>query len=398
MKRYTFIIIGGGIVGCSTAYFIGKRFPKASVLLIEKEATPGQHQTSRNSGVIHSGVYYEPGSYKAKFAKEGSNSMVEFCREHNIDHQICGKLIVATDNTQIPILEKIYLRSIQNSITVEKLSPERVREIEPFVECVGGLHVKSTGITNYMDVCRKFIELIQEQGGHLEFSQEVKKIQTSGNIKAVITSKNEYEAGFIINCAGLHSDRVAQMTGADPGARIIPFRGEYYEIVESKRSLVNALVYPVPDPKFPFLGVHLTRMIDGSVHAGPNAVLAMKREGYKKLDFNAKDLYETVTYGAFWRLIGANIGEGMKELYRSIFKSEFVKSLQKLVPDLTIDDLVSCKSGVRAQALLNNGSMADDFLFIDGDKSLNVCNAPSPAATAAIEVGKAIVGRINHFK
>jgi L-2-hydroxyglutarate oxidase len=394
MKAYDYVVIGGGIVGISTALHLGEAYPGARVLLIEKETGPARHQTGRNSGVIHSGIYYKPGSFKAKFARSGALSMVEFCQKHDIPHDVCGKVIVATKDSEIPLLENLYQRGLQNDVPIEKASAERVREIEPYVKCVAGLLVKSTGITSYTEVCRKFLELIEAAGGEVKFGQTVRSIQDRGDVKVIGTDSGEFEAKFVINCAGLHSDRVARMAGADPGARIVPFRGEYFELVPEKRHLVNTLIYPVPNPDFPFLGVHFTKMIDGSVHAGPNAVLALKREGYFKTDFDLRDFSETMAFGGFWKLIIKNLGEGLKEMHRSSFKSVFVRSLQQLIPEIRAEDLVPCKAGVRAQALLNDGRLVDDFLMVKGNGTLHVCNAPSPAATAALEIGKSIVAQV----
>ena len=395
MNPYDYLVIGGGIVGFSTAYHLCLSFPGARVLLLEKEAGPARHQTGRNSGVIHSGIYYKPGSFKARFARAGARSMVEFCQEHGIAHHVCGKVIVATRDSEVPLLENLYQRGLSNEVPVEKVSAERVREIEPHVRCVAGVLVKSTGITSYVEVCRKFLELIAAAGGEVQFDQPVRSIQVRGGLQIVGTDAFEFEAKFVINCAGLHSDRVARMAGADPQARIVPFRGEYFQLVPEKRSLVNTLIYPVPNPDFPFLGVHFTKMIDGTVHAGPNAVLALKREGYTKTDFNLRDFSETMSYGGFWKLISANLGEGLKEMHRSLFKSAFVRSLQQLIPEIRSEDLAPCQAGVRAQALLADGRLVDDFLFVKGQATLHVCNAPSPAATAAIEIGRAIVNQLS---
>jgi L-2-hydroxyglutarate oxidase len=394
MQTYDYAVVGGGIVGISTAMHLGKKFPGARILLLEKESSPAQHQTGRNSGVIHSGIYYKPGSFKASFAKSGARSMVAFCEEHGIPHNVCGKVIVATNEKELPLLENLYQRGIQNEVPVEKVSAERVREIEPHVNCIAGVLVKSTGSTSYIAVCRKLLELIGIGGGEVRFNCEVLGIRDSGEVKVIETNTGDFEAKFVINCAGLHSDRVARMAGADPGARIVPFRGEYFELVPGKRHLVNTLIYPVPNPDFPFLGVHFTKMIDGSVHAGPNAVLALKREGYFKTDFNLRDFAETMAFGGFWKLISKNLGEGMKEMHRSFFKSAFVHSLQQLIPEVRSEDLVPCKAGVRAQALFDDGRLVDDFLIVKSHKALHVCNAPSPAATAALEIGKSIVDQV----
>jgi len=395
MNTYDYLVIGGGIVGFSTAFHLSQSFPDSRVLLLEKEAGPARHQTGRNSGVIHSGIYYKPGSYKAKFARSGARSMVHFCEEHGISHQVCGKVIVATKPSEVPLLDNLYQRGLQNEVPVERVTAERVREIEPHVNCVAGVLVKSTGITSYVAVCRKLLELIETAGGEARFDQPVLRIHQRGSVKIIETAAGEFETKFLINCAGLHSDRVARLAGDDPGARIVPFRGEYFQLVPDKRHLVNTLIYPVPNPAFPFLGVHFTKMIDGSVHAGPNAVLALKREGYRKTDFDLQDFGETMMFGGFWKLISKNLGEGMKEMHRSFFKSAFVHSLQRLIPEIRSADLVPCEAGVRAQALLHDGRLVDDFLMVKGDGVLHVCNAPSPAATAAIEIGKSIVGQLS---
>ena len=394
MKTYDYAVVGGGIVGISTALHLVEKFPGVRVLLIEKEAAPAQHQTGRNSGVIHSGIYYKPGSFKASFAKSGARSMVAFCEKHGIPHHVCGKVIVATKDSELPLLENLYQRGIQNEVPVEKVSAGRVREIEPHVNCLAGVLVKSTGSTSYVAVCQKLLELIEADGGEVRFNCRVLGIRDLEDAKVIETSAGEFEVKFVINCAGLHSDRVARMAGIDPGARIVPFRGEYFELVPEKRHLVNTLIYPVPNPDFPFLGVHFTKMIDGSVHAGPNAVLALKREGYFKTDFNLRDFAETMAFAGFWKMIGKNLGEGMKEMHRSFFKSAFVHSLQQLIPEIRSEDLVPCKAGVRAQALLDDGQLVDDFLIVKSHRALHVCNAPSPAATAALEIGKSIVEQV----
>lgn len=390
MNIFDYAVVGGGIVGFSTAMHLAGKFPKARIILIEKESSPARHQTGRNSGVIHSGIYYKPGSFKARFAQSGAVSMVNFCRKHDIPHDVCGKVIVATREGELPLLENLYQRGLQNEVPVERLCKDKVREIEPHVNCLAGVLVKSTGITSYVAVCEKYLELFTGAGGEVRFGTEIKRIERRGESQMLVTQSGEVETKFVVNCAGLHSDRVARMAGTDPGARIVPFRGEYYELVPGKRHLVNTLIYPVPNPDFPFLGVHFTKMIDGSVHAGPNAVLALKREGYFKTDFNFRDFYETMTYRGFWKLVSKNLGEGMKEIHRSFVKAEFVRSLQQLIPEVQSEDLVPCKAGVRAQALVDDGKMVDDFLIVKGDRSLHVCNAPSPAATASLEIGKAI--------
>jgi (S)-2-hydroxyglutarate dehydrogenase len=391
---YDFAIIGGGIVGLSTAMALGKRYPNAQIIVLEKESNWAAHQTGHNSGVIHSGIYYKPGSFKAKFCRDGATSMVEFCQEHNIDHDVCGKVIVAVDESEVQRLENIYQRGVDNGIKVQRITAEEVQEVEPHVRCVAGVRVYSTGIANYKQVCLKYAELIQHQGGDLRLNTKVLGIVHSASNQVIETNNGTFETRFVINCAGLHSDRVAKLNNVDPQAKIIPFRGEYYELVPEKRHLVKTLIYPVPNPDFPFLGVHFTRMIDNSVHAGPNAVLSLKREGYKKTDFDFRDFAEVMTYPGFWKLAAKHADEGIQEIIRSFSKAAFVHSLQQLIPEVQAADLVPCHAGVRAQALMNDGKLVDDFLIIPGQNCVNVCNAPSPAATSSLEIGKAIVAEI----
>jgi L-2-hydroxyglutarate oxidase len=391
---YDFAIIGGGIVGLSTGMALGKRYPNARILILEKESNWAFHQTGNNSGVIHSGIYYKPGSFKAKFCRDGASSMVEFCQEYGIAHEVCGKVIVATSEAELPRLENLYKRGLDNGIAVQRISSEEVREIEPHVSCVGGIRVLTTGIVNYKQVSNKYAELIQKQGGDLRLNTKVEKIRPSGKNQVLETNNGSFETRIVINCAGLHSDRIAKLGNVEPQAKIVPFRGEYYELTPEKRYLVKTLIYPVPNPDFPFLGVHFTRMIDGSVHAGPNAVLSLKREGYQKADFDLRDFAEVMTYPGFWKLAAKHADEGIQEIIRSFSKAAFVRSLQKLIPEVQAQDLVPTHAGVRAQALKNDGSLVDDFLIVQGHNSIHVCNAPSPAATSSLEIGKAIVEQI----
>jgi len=391
---YDFAIIGGGIVGLSTAMALGRRYPDAKLVLFEKESRWAFHQTGNNSGVIHSGVYYKPGSFKAKFCRDGCQSMVAFCREHDIPHEVCGKVIVATEEHELPLLENLYQRGLQNGIQVARITAEEVREIEPHVSCLAGVRVFSTGIADYKRVCQKYAEIVRSQGGELYLSTKVERLVDRPNSKVVETTNGTFEARLVVNCAGLHSDRVAKMGGVDPEAKIVPFRGEYYELTPEKRYLVKGLIYPVPNPAFPFLGVHFTRMIDGSVHAGPNAVLSLKREGYKKTDFDLKDFAEVMTYPGFWKLAAKHADEGIQEIIRSFSKAAFVRSLQRLIPEVQSEDLVPTHAGVRAQALMNDGKLVDDFLIVKGQNSIHVCNAPSPAATSSLEIGKAVTEQI----
>ncbi|BAY81824.1 FAD dependent oxidoreductase [Calothrix parasitica NIES-267] len=394
---YDFAIVGGGIVGLSTSMALGERYPKARILVLEKENQVAFHQTGNNSGVIHSGVYYKPGSFKAKFSREGCRSMVKFCQEHGIDHEVCGKVIVATSPEQLPRLENLYKRGLENGLEVKRITSEEVKEKEPHVASVAGIWVSSTGIVNYKQVCQKYAEIIQKQGSEIKFNTKVEKIVASGQNQVLETNNGSFETRFVINCAGLYSDRVAKLGNVDPQAKIVPFRGEYYELTPEKRHLVKGLIYPVPNPDFPFLGVHFTRMIDGTVHAGPNAVLSLKREGYKKTDFNLRDFAEVMSYPGFWKLAAKHSDEGIKEIIRSFSKAAFVKSLQQLIPEVRSEDVIPTHAGVRAQALMNDGKLVDDFLIVKGQNSVHVCNAPSPAATSSIEIGKAVAAEVPEF-
>lgn len=391
---YDFAIIGGGIVGLSTGMMLGKKYPHARILVLEKESQWAFHQTGNNSGVIHSGIYYKPGSFKAKFCRDGANSMVEFCQEHGIDYEVCGKVIVATNEAELPRLENLYQRGVDNGIPVKRISAEEVKEYEPHVNSVGGIFVTSTGIVNYKKVCCKYAEIIQAQGGELRLNTKVLQIRSNSDRQIIETNNGEFATKFVINCAGLFSDRIAKLAGVNPQAKIVPFRGEYYELTPEKRYLVKGLIYPVPNPDFPFLGVHFTRMIDGSVHAGPNAVLSLKREGYTKTDFDLRDFTEVMTYPGFWKLAAKHADEGIKEIIRSFSKAAFVHSLQQLIPEVTAADVIPTHAGVRAQALMENGALVDDFLIIHSENAVHVCNAPSPAATSSLEIGKAIVAKI----
>ncbi len=391
-------VIGGGIVGLSVAMHLGQKQPGLRILLLEKEAELAAHQTGRNSGVIHSGIYYTPGSLKARFAREGNRTMLAFCRTHGIAHDACGKIIVATEANELPLLENLYERGLQNELQVTRLAPEEVREIEPHVRCLKALRVPSTAIVNFRDVCAKYAELLGSAGGEIRTGTEVKAIHSAADSHILETTGDEVEARFVINCGGLQSDRIARRMEIALAEKIIPFRGEYYELVPERRHLVKALIYPVPDPSFPFLGVHFTRMIDGSVHAGPNAVLALQREGYRKTDVDLVDLFEMVTYRGLWNLARKHYREGFAEVYRSLSKKAFVKDLQRLIPEVKDDDLVPATPGIRAQALKPDGTLVNDFLLVSGPHSIHVCNAPSPAATASLEIGKAVVARVPELR
>jgi len=394
VKIYDFAVVGGGIVGLSTGMALGKRFPRARILILEKENVWAKHQTGHNSGVIHSGIYYKPGSFKAKFAHAGNQSMVEFCRQHDIEHDMCGKVIVATKPNEIPLLDKLYERGLQNQLPISKIGPEQLREIEPHVQGICAIRVPSAGIVNYTQVCKTFARLIDERGGTLCLGTKVERIKEGAGCTEIETTTGTYLSKFFINCAGLQSDRVAKLNGAAADLKIVPFRGEYFELKPERRHLVKHLVYPVPNPDFPFLGVHYTRMIGGHVEAGPNAVLAFKREGYKKTDFHLGDFLEVMTYKGFWKLASKYWKEGTEEMIRSYSKAAFVRSLQQLIPEIQADDLTPAPAGIRAQALKRDGSLVDDFHIIEQKRSIHVCNAPSPAATASLEIGKYVANRV----
>ncbi|MDQ3841831.1 MAG: L-2-hydroxyglutarate oxidase [Actinomycetota bacterium] len=392
---HDFAVIGGGIVGLSTARSLLRRYSGAGVLVLEKEAGWARHQTGHNSGVIHSGVYYKPGSLKARFSKEGGERLVEFCREHGVAYEICGKVIVATKPEEIPSLRNLYERGVKNGLEVEKIGPEELKELEPHATGIAALKVPSTGIVDFVGVAEAFAKIVAREGGELRTGAEVTGISETGDRVELRTPGESFRARVLVNCAGLHSDRVAALSGVEAGAKIVPFRGEYYELEPERRYLVRNLIYPVPDPSFPFLGVHFTRSVEGGVEAGPNAVLGLAREGYKKKDLNARDLAETLSYTAFWRLVGRNWRTGAGEIWRSLSKKAFVRGLRRLVPDVEEDDLVPTEAGVRAQALMKDGALMDDFLIVEGERSVHVLNAPSPAATACIPIGESIADRVS---
>jgi L-2-hydroxyglutarate oxidase len=389
-----FVVIGAGIVGLATAHEITQQYPHATVTVLEKESRVAVHQTGHNSGVIHAGVYYEPGSLKAQLCRAGAASMVDFCRTHDIPYQICGKLIAATSDDERPRLLALYERALANGLDVRLIGPEQAREYEPNVACVAAIHVASTGIVDYGQVCRSLAELVEKAGGTIQLGARVTKIRPDGNQLVVESSAGPVRADHLVNCAGLHSDRVARLAGVKPPARIIPFRGEYYELRPDRRDLVNGLIYPVPDPQFPFLGVHLTRMVDGSVHAGPNAVLALAREGYSWGRMKPRDIVDEATYGGLWRLARKHWAYGVTEVRRSLSRARFAQSLARLVPAIGRDDIVRAGAGVRAQAIARDGSLVDDFLIVTTRRQVHVLNAPSPAATSSLEIAKHIVARL----
>lgn len=391
-ERFDAGVIGGGIVGLAVAREITRRFPRLRTVVVEKEARVGMHQSGHNSGVIHSGIYYKPGSLKAKLCVSGAAAMVEFCREHGVAYEICGKVIVATSENELPRLQDLLERGRANGVGgLRMLGVEELREIEPHARGLAALHVPGTGVTDYAKVCEKYAELIGAQGGVVRTSTKVIGIRSGEGETVIETTGGAIAAQAVINCAGLFSDRISRMAGERPEVRIVPFRGEYYDLVPERAGLVKALIYPVPDPRFPFLGVHFTRRIHGGVDAGPNAIFAFKREGYRRGDFSLRDTVESLTFPGFWRVAAKHWRMGKDEARRSVSKASFVEGLQGLVPEIRAEDLVPGGSGVRAQAIHRSGALVDDFQFSQTKRMLHLYNVPSPAATASMAIGRAVV-------
>jgi L-2-hydroxyglutarate oxidase len=389
------VVVGGGIVGLAVAYRIGERFPGACVTVLEKETAVGQHQSGHNSGVLHCGLYYKPGSRKARLAVRGIRQMVEFCQQHAIPHEMCGKAVVATSVEEVARLDSLFERGTVNGLRgLRRLSREELLEIEPHAAGLAAIHVPEEGIVDYPQVCRTLMDEIREQGGELVASARVTEIRSEGNGWRVVTTVGEYPCEQLVTCAGLHSDRVAALTGRRRTVRIIPFRGEYYKIRPERQSLVRNLIYPVPDPQFPFLGVHFTRLIHGGVEAGPNAVLALSREGYRKRDIRMDDVFDALAFPGLWRFLGRYPKMCWDETRRSFSRALFCASLQRLVPEIQPEDLVTGGAGVRAQAMSRDGSLVEDFHFVEGPGELHVVNAPSPGATASLAIGEEIAGLI----
>jgi (S)-2-hydroxyglutarate dehydrogenase len=394
-KKASLVVVGGGIVGLATAMEWSARYPDLPVVVLEKEREIASHQTGHNSGVIHSGIYYKSGSLKAQLCVAGVALLERFCEEHGVPFESCGKLIVATSNEELPRLEELFRRGVGNGLQgLRMLGREEIQEHEPHAAGVRGIHVPVTGIVDYARVAKAYASVILARGGEIYCSSEARAIRRSGNETVVETNTGEIETAFLVNCGGLHSDRLSRMAGAKLDLTIVPFRGEYYDLAKDKELLVRGLIYPVPDPRFPFLGVHFTRRIGGGVEAGPNAVLALAREGYNKQSFRAKDVLGYATFPGFW-IMAAKYGKfGVEEYYRSWSKRAFVRSLQKLVPEIMEADLVPGGSGVRAQALSRSGKLIDDFSFAYAEGVLHVCNVPSPAATASLAIAKYVTDTI----
>ncbi|MFO8099596.1 MAG: L-2-hydroxyglutarate oxidase [Salinibacter sp.] len=394
MHRTDVAIIGGGIVGLATADQLTQHDPSLRVLVLEKEPDVAQHQTGRNSGVIHSGIYYTPGSLKARTCRAGKAALEAFCEAEEIPFDRCGKVIVATDASELPALDRIYENGQANGVDCETIGPERLREIEPHAQGIRAIHVPETGIVDYVAVSRRLAERVQARGGALWLNAAVHGLDQRDESVIVHSAAGAVEAQHVINCAGLYADRIARMTGTDPGVQIVPFRGEYYELIPEARRLCRGLIYPVPNPSFPFLGVHFTRMIDGGVECGPNAVLALAREGYRWSEIDGQELIETLAYSGFQKLAARYWRIGLGEMWRSASKKAFVGALQKLVPDIESRHLQAAPAGVRAQAVTPDGRLHDDFMIKETGAVISVCNAPSPAATSALSIGQTIVERL----
>ncbi|GIV66295.1 MAG: hydroxyglutarate oxidase [Bellilinea sp.] len=389
-RTFDIAIIGGGIVGMATALALSKQ-TSASIAVLEAEKKLAAHQTGNNSGVIHSGIYYKPGSLKARNCVEGRQALYQFCQEHNIRHENCGKVIVATTPDELPRLDALFERGQANGLTgLRRLTPAEIKEYEPHATGLAGIYVPQTGIVDYVQVVEKYAEIFQLEGGQIFTNSTFQSLTSKGDELVLNTTNGEFRTRYLINCGGLYSDRIAKKCGVNPGLQIIPFRGEYYDIVPQKHYLVRNLIYPVPDPRFPFLGVHFTRRVTGGIEAGPNAVLAFKREGYKLSDISITDILTYATFIGFWRMGLKYWRMGFEEFYRSLSKRAFVSALQKLIPDLGMNDVHRSGAGVRAQALEPNGALVDDFRIVEAAGMIHVLNAPSPAATASLSIGKTI--------
>lgn len=393
MKQCDVAVIGGGIVGLATAWQLAQKAPDLKICVLEKEAEVAAHQSSHNSGVIHSGIYYRPGSLKATNCREGWRRLIAFCDKYEVPYELCGKIIVATNEAERPYLHTIFERGRANGLEgIRLISGDEARAWEPHVAAVEAIHVPQAGIVSFGRVARKYAELLERQGGEVLLRHAVIGLAPSGKRHVVQTTGGEVEARLVVNCAGLHADRVAAMAGARTEVQVVPFRGEYYELKPEREHLVRNLIYPVPNPKFPFLGVHFTRMIGGGIEAGPNAVLAFAREGYKLTDVRVADLAEALAFPGFWKMLGRFWRESIDELHRSASKRAFIKALQKLVPEVQPDDFVKGRSGVRAQCIDRHGKLVDDFLFVRQPGFVHVLNAPSPAATSSLAIGGRVAG------
>jgi len=391
---YDYCIIGGGIVGLATAMALLQQRPGASLLILEKEATLGRHQTGHNSGVIHAGIYYAPGSLKAELCKRGAQATKDFCSEHGIAFDVCGKLLVASNPLEMQRMQALYQRSQQNGLKVERLDATELQRREPNIAGLGALFVDATGIVDYTHVCAAMAKVIEQAGGEVRLSTTVRAIRELGEHVEIRDDNQTWHARQLVACAGLQSDRLARLAGVKIDHQIIPFRGEYYRLPASKNQIVNHLIYPIPDPELPFLGVHLTRMIDGSVTVGPNAVLGFGRENYRKFAVNWRDVAEYARFPGFWKTIWNNLGSGTTEMKNSLFKRGYLEQCRKYCPSLQVQDLLPYEAGIRAQAVMRDGTLVHDFLFAETPRMVHVCNAPSPAATSAIPIGQMIAEKI----
>jgi (S)-2-hydroxyglutarate dehydrogenase len=393
--KHDVIVVGGGIVGLATAFQLLQTRPQLKILLLEKESRLAAHQTGNNSGVLHCGLYYKPGSEKARLSVEGLKQITAFCRAHGVAHEVCGKIVVATEEKELPRLENLWERGNANGLQgLRKLNPAQIKKIEPHAAGIAAIHVPQEGIVDYPGVCEKLGELIRKNGGEIKLNARVEKIISDGVEKIIETSAGNFRSKFVVACGGLHADRLVKASGQNPSAKIVPFRGEYYQIKKERQFLVRNLIYPVPDPKFPFLGVHFTRLIHGGIEAGPNAVLAFAREGYKWTNFNPRDFAESLCFPGLWKFLAKYPSIAGYEIWRSLSKTEFTRSLQKLVPEIREDDLETGGAGVRAQAMTADGKLVEDFNFEEAKGILHVVNAPSPAATASLAIGSKIVERV----
>ncbi len=396
---YDYVVIGGGIIGASTAWQLLGRQPQARILLLEKESDTGQHQTGRNSGIIHAGIYYEPGSLKARFCKAGVEATKAFCRDNDIPFEQCGKLLVATNDLEHERMHALYERALVNGLDVELIDTQALRRLEPNIAGTGAIHVHTTGIVDYRQVCRAMVERFRRQGGEVRLNARVTGLEEREQSLGVSLAAGErFETRYVIACAGLMADRLAHLQGLDPDFAIIPYRGEYYRLNARLSDIIDHLIYPIPDPALPFLGVHLTRMIDGSVTVGPNAVQGWKREGYGRLNVSLRDTAEMIRFPGFWRVLRENFETGLAETWHSWWKPAYLKRVQKYCPVVRSGDLEPYPAGVRAMAVRRDGSLVDDFLFLESSRSLHVCNAPSPAATSAIPIGAYVCDRVEALR
>ena len=395
MKKFDISIIGGGIVGLATAMYAKEKYPEKTICVFEKENILAKHQTGNNSGVIHAGIYYQPNSQKAKFCWPGSLLLRKFCDQNEIEYEMCGKLIIATKEDEIERLNNLHERGLKNGVEgLELIDKQKIKEIEPYVEAIKGLWSPNTGIIDYKKLTEAYANIFNNNGGLILKNHELMNIEENDKSLILETNIGEYETNYLINCSGLFADRVAKMMDLDFDVRIVPFRGEYYTLTNESEKMVNGLIYPVPDPDLPFLGVHFTKRINGEVEAGPNAVMAYSREGYKKFDINLKDMYESFSYTGFWKMVKSNWKTGLSEQYRSLNKLKFVKSLQTLIPSISSQDLTNPGAGVRAQAIDKNGNLLQDFSIVKTNNSLHVLSAPSPGATSSLKIAEHLMNEI----